>query len=1105
MCDLIDLDNSTGTSLNTKLASPLIPVPSNIEQRNLNVCCDRNNTLIIEKRESLGNNPFDMLLHKAIEYVNKEEDPFEIVYEKALKGTDITVLEDKNINITDDCKATCTQFSCKLKEGKTLDESFPNPDLIKSTAEIKSLNSSILNHSAMNDTLYETNYNREKNEIKCMVQHKIPLHIQETESDMKNLIPINIKSIQMRSYSQGDIAHECKQLLKYRSNSVTETLKTDRVNINDTDSKSSSIFNDQLNKGFLEDQYNDVSVFSTISNISSITRNSGSLTHNSMASMISNNTMNFAFLDNCSSLVFCDTKLNERVNSPMNKVSVSSGTSLPITPAQKQIDISVLAQKLNELKLKTSELQISQKDNNESDNQHINTKTTFDVNDKLLDIDACIPEITFSKLSNNSTNSNASSDSNFLKNNNVNKSILNEAKALAKTFEEYAEKASGSNSDELIIDDPMWTSELLPAFEDDIVDGLIEVPSLNATNREEKFDDMLRSNSNTNDKTKSQNNIKQNIEIVPFSQIIADKKATSTLLLDLKKIVRTENNSEANRLLENLEKVLGIQSSNDIELLSAYLQTTNDSETIKNTGEEKHDKSHVDDLKIHEIEINKESCCNNKINRCEVFNDSKLLIMENKIQNDLPLVNAQTEISPKKERSVDTEKEENEIDINNSTQENMETNKEENNKTESNEKVAVELLINLGKVLSGQSNESATLNLLKNLGEVLNLVSKNKQEKNNEHDNITSTIGRTPTKEKSGNKVQSTISLKVKQRRSLDLISKVKPFNQKAYRRSACVTSTSPSKKLQNSLVFKDNNKSQLSKTKKRFPSDPGSINLISSRKEVAANIGDQQIIGIHKVNTEINNPKEKPPIKLVVRNQLKNKSKFEAVNRKGPMKAVIPIGNMQRKGITTPPKSPKNVQPCIKIFSSTPNSMENEIDFKKSPKLKPMASSTPDSLKHKSVVQLPMIQRCDKINASCDISPINVQEEITSDKCKIYLSPKRVSKCCSPRRGMPKSQIRESSIPKYSTSPGVLVRIPSQDINKSQEMTLSSQSLSKKEENIYKKSPMTNKKIGITEQKSPLKDSNHIVTKGKPLNLTSKLRGSSNKIIGSEKENTFS
>lgn len=69
---------------------------------------------------------------------------------------------------------------------------------------------------------------------------------------------------------------------------------------------------------------------------------------------------------------------------------------------------------------------------------------------------------------------------------------------------------------------------------------------------------------------------------------------------------------------------------------------------------------------------------------------------------------------------------------------------------------------------------------------------------------------------------------------------------------------------------------------------------------------------------------------------------------------------------------------------------MENEIDFKKSPKLKPMASSTPDSLKHKSVVQLPMIQRCDKINASCDISPINVQEEITSDKCKIYLSPKR-------------------------------------------------------------------------------------------------------------------
>lgn len=134
-----------------------------------------------------------------------------------------------------------------------------------------------------------------------------------------------------------------------------------------------------------------------------------------------------------------------------------------------------------------------------------------------------------------------------------------------------------------------------------------------------------------------------------------------------------------------------------------------------------------------------------------------------------------------------------------------------------------------------------------------------------------------------------------------------------------------------------------------------------------------------------------------------------------------------------------------------------------------------------------------------------NKKKTIVVNIIKYFLFIYRVSKCCSPRRGMPKSQIRESSIPKYSTSPGVLVRIPSQDINKSQEMSLSSQSLSKKEENIYKKSPMTNKKIGITEQKSPLKDSNHIVTKGKPLNLTSKLRGSSNKIIGSEKENTFS
>ncbi|KAI4501025.1 hypothetical protein M0802_003828 [Mischocyttarus mexicanus] len=941
------------------------------------------------------------MLDEAIENVRKKEDPFETVYEKALMGNNIPQ-EENNVNITDDLKATYTQL-CKFKENKTSDEFLPNPDIVVSTVEINLLDLSILNHSVMDDTLYENKYNKEEKEeteIPSMLQHKIPL---------------NTNTIQTRSYSQGDIIPECKELLKLRSNSASEILKTDKTNVNDSDSKCFSV----LNKGFLEDQYNDISVFSTISNVSNITKHSGSLTHNSVAS-VTNNTTNFAFLNNCSTSVAGDTKLNEKINNTV----------------QKQI------------------------------------KTTVDVDDKLLDIDTYIPEITYSKSSNSSCSDN-SSDSKFHKNN-INKSIINEAKALAKTFEEFAEKSSESNLDELIIDDPMWISQLLPAFEDDVVDNLIEIPILNCTNKEQKNGDMLSCYSNTNDITKSQNNVKKEMDIAPLNQITA------------------------NRLLENLEKVLGIQSSNEIELFSTFIQTTNDSKAMQNTKEEKcDDKSHVDDLKNYEVEI-KESYCNNKINGCEALHDNnKSLLKENEVPNDLPSMSPRIEISPKEKSSTNVKKQEINVDINNFTQKNTTI----NNRIENNEKVAVELLINLGKVLSGQSNESATLNLLKNLGEVLNLVSKSDQEKNNEQGTVISNNTETISmKDKSENKIKSSTSLKVKQRQSLDLMSKTKPIYQKSLRRSTCTTSTSP-KKLQKSFVFKENNKSQLSKARKRFSSDPGSINLDSSKQEIAASIEDHPIINID-VNKNKNNPKEKPPIKLVVKNQLKHKSKSENVNKKGPMKAIIPIGNMQRKGTTTPPKSPKSVQSCIKIFSSTPNSVENVTELKKSPKLNPMASSTPDSLKCKLVVQLPTLQRRDRLNASCDISPINVQEDVIIEKYKVYLSPRRANKCPSPRKRTPKSQKKESSIPKYSMSPGVNLRTSSQDINKSQEISMSSQNLSRKEEDIFKKSPMINKRINKSERKSPLTDNTNI-SKGKPFNLSSKFRGN-NENIESEKENTF-
>lgn len=118
MSDLIDLNSPDVKRLiNSKLSSPLIPVPRNIES-------NEQTSSLMEKRESLGSNPFDSVLYETADYVRKKGDPFEVMLQRALKckSNKITNLEAQSVTFTDDFTPKCRKKFLKMMN-KTLDES----------------------------------------------------------------------------------------------------------------------------------------------------------------------------------------------------------------------------------------------------------------------------------------------------------------------------------------------------------------------------------------------------------------------------------------------------------------------------------------------------------------------------------------------------------------------------------------------------------------------------------------------------------------------------------------------------------------------------------------------------------------------------------------------------------------------------------------------------------------------------------------------------------------------------------------------------------------------------------------------------------------------
>ncbi|KAK1128881.1 hypothetical protein K0M31_020019 [Melipona bicolor] len=1118
MCDLIDLDSpDKKDTLSSRLASPLIPVPTDVTSYNNNTRINTNepSSLIIGKRDSLENNPFDMVLHKTTEYIQKKDDPFEITLEKAL-----TVKCEKNassrsgsLDLPNNQVLKEKKNGQKLKMNKTLDEILINDELNlrntinneKSTKtaidksnsdssnnlptiDVQDLDLSILNQSVMNDTLFEESNKHNKNEIQSTLQNQM-------------LVPnvtLQVPKFK-RSFSQGETLPDMKILEHQYQISLAKSLRT----VSNSGISISSLNSpDMLNEGFFKSDIGS-SVYSSLSNISSIPKVSPVSSIISPSLMLSNGTMNRTFLESCSFEKSENTKLTESKDHNEETKSVAT-KNLKIL---KKTSLSDLTDRFNKLKARVSEVHISESCTNNKDEltcssssdikQSVTEKNeTCDVNNKLIDVDVFTPDNNSSKEHCKSSSSDMSSDSVFLEGNKINKSILQEAKFLARTFEEMAVKtSSGSSIDDLITNNLSWTSELLPAFDDETSVNLIELPISPEKNNSKKNIKITENENNDSYKNKideCSNKMKENVkdlEMELVEPISVEKRPRAiTLLLDLKKLIETEKNVEANKLLENLEKVLGINCESNTELLTTYLNATNNLskspqkssnslEVIKNVIEDNTEYSAENNLTNDSTESIKESVffeSINDVNTNKCIDNQKHL---NSVNNKLKCKTSEDQMNI---RNINKEKNENEF----------------NDQKTSEEKVVIDLLANIGKLL--QTKEHPTLGILKNLGEVLNVAYNCNVDKNieNKYEDVKIQQTSKKSKLKSEKEMKSLFLSKSANRLSLD--SKKQTIGKNFIRRSISVSQTPSTKS--NSSINKN-----IPQLEKRFSSDPNFINPSLNKKVINDNKNQLRKDTETKTITTLDSQKEKISIISTVKTKLKKKIDTNITNKKGPMKAIIPIRNMQKRdtvnkkitssvgGITSPESH--------EIISSTPNSITNVLPVKKSESSKPVASSTPDAPNSKTrKVQSQIINSPKKRNFFCDISPVTARVNVDNNNT-VNDSPRR-SKLPSPKKTTPKNRRTESGIPKVQTPP-INKRLHSSfEVNHCERVHESPRHSVHKKSNSQRHSPVSLKK-NENIQRSPLRDSNKLTHKVKPINLISKLQRHNTSTIAMDKENS--
>ncbi|XP_043280639.1 uncharacterized protein [Venturia canescens] len=1104
MCDLIDLKSPDGKKIHgAKLASPLIPIPqTSAEKIGDSLSSGKTAELFVEKRNSLDNNPFDNVHHKTVEYVRKQEDPFEAVLQKALtfeqqrKEENVTP-KSRIADFKDDFTPKKRKYSDILKMNKTLDYSTTNlqinkisegkttlsdiPEIINGKSEkievsnkekdrlqyvreipslyVESpgLETSILNQSAMNDSLTESSGSADENLLKSIVNCKLNERLRCSSKDLDFLIvgdEIPKLYHLRRSLSQGDKTSP-KKFRQQRCHSIMEGLKVGEKNENTSSNSAvpSIIFDDSINKAFLDSSVHYTSPFSDLSNISSITRitpASSAFNSSSSSSMFSNRTANCAFID-----------------------SYPSSRSLG-EESSKERDLDQLILEYSKLK-------------------------TWSSGSSMIETSSLTNSITeSSNSSQKESSSGTSTDSVFADSDTIEKSIFSEAKTLAKTFEELASKTESTvSSDDLVNSRPDWNFDMLPPSDEDLqVDDLIELKKSPGKSEIEKLEDrgkQEKSGSSSESKSEDKDMLKDldtNFRD-PDNKIIA-----SSLLLDLEKLVKSESNSEAAKLLKSLEKALGVKCESNVDLLATCLGSERNN--LEKSPKKWENVGGTENIKDENIEKSREE--NNEIETSESF--KQLSLSENNNLNFDKAIN-KSDKSPilisDNHDSFSEEREEQSVPENTSGN-SIEAIKQQNQITDD-QKMAVEILVGLGKLLTGQNKDPQTMNLLKNLGTALNLASSHnsdldvrEQSTNNENKRVTTPVKNrigTPPRKSTPNSVFS----RSVNRRSFDSNSKEKTMGERTMRRSISVTQTPTSTtpnipRLANAPLTADKSKAHLKDARKRFPSDPSpNVSSINTRKLVKD--APLKSVAISELARQ-----DKPSSTVVakVKNRFRKKPDSEVASKKGPMKAIIPFGNMQRRGSlakresptagsTTPPKPVRETSSNFGVTTSTPFAIPHfTLPAKKSPKSKPMAASTPDDVasKHlrRSTSQIP--QSPGKNQLFCNISPVTPKTSPTGEDNAAHNNSSGSRAC---RIGTPSKSRQSSQLPRLSPMLGAKATSPKS--NRGQRRSEPLQSFLPKGLTTPKSPRAGHAGDGAT---SPLNTSNKSGSAVKPFNLISKL-----------------
>ncbi|KAK0167092.1 hypothetical protein PV327_004535 [Microctonus hyperodae] len=1158
MSDLIDLASPDSKKVSgPKLSSPLIPLPANDPDG----AAEPTSSSSEYQPQSIDNNPFDMELQKINEFISKSEDPFEVVWQKAHNIGDT---QSKSVGLYN--KTSCTnseddscykskRHSDVLKMNKTLDDSlittissvisrseenksvinekclmasnssiyqlnklldrtklytkgkktrshedlsllssnptcpdlhnlsilsqsvinddfllcsparnltvdktfnlFPSMNLSNCKESANQLDSSILNQSAMNDSLLGSN-NADNCLIKSIVAHRIATCIQKGIIDAETEVNIpNGKFNRLhRSYSQGDQLSNIN-VKKLDSHS---TVGQSNDKIPNEYSIPSILYEDPFNKAFMSGTDSEKTTISNISAISSIKR------INSVASGFSSNDTssikNRGFI--------ADSSLSTQNSLKCPESNKNTHRSTPSSLAE----ISDLVEQYDLLKARTF-------------NNSLNIQSPL----IRLDVENSVER-------NNIQQHNITSDSVFLESNSLKQSsILADEQLLAKTFEKcsFKSRESDSSGECSLPKRPPSTMELLTDLDSNSSDNnnstvgnLIELQTSNSNNDQtESMDNKNKSDSNINNKNGENAKTEDIVKEFEKELFEPDKKLTAaTLLMELEKLVKNEKNPKAIELLENLENVLGVKCSSNVELLEMCVEKSNKntkSITTKNNPLPIVESTIPDVHTIEKDNLNIDSTDNGKqlssgnfdINNGSMINKSEKL---SKINDDNEILhNEPTETASK-----------------------LQTSQSQN--SFNTQKLVIDVQLALQKLLI--NNNSDPIVFLENLNKVLNPLA---NETNSSHINA-SAMAKTSTLSLNNSEPSNFSNKSSIMRRSVNSTSTLRKSTV-LQRRSSTSQITSASN--ERNIKIKTRIDSPKKTVPRRSSNDHESSDDVKLTKKMA-----------------LDPLKLKPSVPLATKNKLRrNNDATETATKKGPLKALIPLGSMQRRKsigkkvtpIIMPPATPSftisNVPSTVFGATSTPlpDASINLDSLKNSPKRKPVASSTPDINIKVSRAKIP-VPRSPKQNTSWNISPVTPNAPKTA-----ILNNKSMNKIDSVRRfqqinknllPMPKSKSRSSSI-NLDRTPEDLKKNLSQ--SHGQLLTQSDGKTKHGRRSEPVKNTITAAVTGLFQRtgkqivtSNPLKENNTPGKKVKPINLISKFQRRSGSTNTMEKENKW-